>query len=115
MRPRLSLLLWLPAQILLAVPAPAQPAETAPGLVVSSGYVESKRIASGEAFPIWITFENRTGQEVLGLRVVDFRTSGLQTRGACWAPVNPTSPGGSSTSIQKRLWRLRISPVRFPS
>ncbi len=99
MRTRLSLLLWLSAQLLLALPAVGQAptgptAAPTPGLVVSSGYVESKRIASGEAFPIWITFENRTGQEVLGLRFVDFRTAGLQTRGACWVPVNRAAPKG---------------------
>lgn len=81
---------------LLAPPAIGQATgtDTRTGLVVSSGYVESKRIASGDSFPIWISFENRSDREIRDLHFVDFRTAGLKAAGHCWVPVRPRVPAG---------------------
>lgn len=83
---------------LLTGPAMGQAgtADVHTGLVVSSGYVESKTIASGDSFPIWISFENRSDREIRNLHFVDFRTAGLKTDGRCWVPVNPSAPAGPS-------------------
>jgi len=85
------------AHALLALPAFGQPksaADAGLGLVVSSGYVESKRIASGDQFPIWISFENHSAREIRDLRFVDFRTAGLNVVGPCWRPVTPAARSG---------------------
>lgn len=45
-------------------------------------------------FPIWITFENRSKEEVRDLRFVDFRTAGLKPAGRCWRPIHPGAADG---------------------
>src|SRR5262245_12251307 len=65
-------------------------------LFVSSGFVESKRISSGDAFPIWITFENRSNGEIRSLRFVDFRKAGLELiqEDRCWELIQPADSLG---------------------
>lgn len=96
---RLKLVLVALAQFVLVLPAAGQPPQGASGdtrqeLVVSSGFVESKRISSGDPFPIWITFVNRSNGEIRNLRFVDFRIAGLKRaeQDPCWKQIQPTDP-----------------------
>ena len=98
MSPRATLLLLIHALLALPVAGQTSPESgtgARPELFVSSGFAESKRISSEvEAFPIWISFENRSAGEIRGLRFVDFRKGGLALAkdDPCWRPIQTTDP-----------------------
>lgn len=85
------------------------------GLVVSSGFVESRRISSGEPFAVWISFENQSGQTIQALRFVDFRMPGLEPEGTCWKLVNPSDAKSPRAPACRPDITDPTRPVGFPA
>ncbi len=70
-----------------------------PDTLVVAGYAESSRVAVGEPFTVWISFENHTGQPIRDLRFTEpFRTPGFTQVEPCWSNGAPACQAGQTQS-----------------
>jgi hypothetical protein len=75
----------------------AGPAEQVPAGLSVTAVVDRDRIAAGESFAFWVTFENRTGAALTGLRFVGLSVPvGLARTGKCWSGDLPNCALGAS-------------------